>query len=719
MFWCRKESNAYKTYLDFATGKVIPKEVRKRTKAYMKETSLTADDNIISEDPDVALELAKSISRIEATVTIRDTPTVTKKKTPKQSLKLKGMEMLSDAPILAVDTKKAIKANKRDFRSQHQIGGSSEGVGSKPEVLDESKGKTKDINEGASSKPKVPDVSKAITSDQESKNESWGKSKDDDDDDHKNAEEYVRINEELYGDVNVEMKEAEPADKEKVDEEMTDAKKVETEHKEINQEVASSTRNSKTQSSLLLIVPVSVILEPTVLSLIPKIASPATTIPPPIPSFIPQSKQSTPIPTPKTTKATTLTPTVSDSETLFAIHLRISDLEKEVKELKIVDHSTSLLATIKYKVLMAVKEYLGTSLGDALHKVEDTVIEAEDTDMPLNQRDDMGGADEQPDNEAALKQDWFKKSARPPTPNLVWNTRKSVDDGPEQSWLNNLANAKRPPLTFDDLMSTFIDFSAVAMNHLQVSNLTKADLVRPIYNLLKGTCKSYVELEYNMEECYRALSDQLEWNNPEGNQYQKLYKFMEGDFPRLHLNDIKDMLLLVDQNKLNNLDDNVIVHLTLGLHMYTRRIVIQSRVEDLQLGVEDYQKKLNISKPRTRDVDLSCRYPYTILSDRQQVIYKYKLKKKRFIRTKELYKFSDSTHTLVRNTLHQMLKNLMLGYNKVMNRRKWIITNQKHTHIMVKDIDKQLLHTRIMRSLEKFVGGSDYGTDYRLLKRIV
>ncbi|GJV98021.1 hypothetical protein Tco_1549598 [Tanacetum coccineum] len=79
--------------------------------------------------------------------------------------------------------------------------------------------------------------------------------------------------------------------------------------------------------------------------------------------------------------------------------------------------------------------------------------------------------------------------------------------------------------------------------------------------------------------------------------YWKLHKFMEGDFPRLHMNDIEDMLLLVIQNKLNNLDSNVIVHLAVGLRMYTRRIAIQSRVEDLQLGVESYQKKLNISNP--------------------------------------------------------------------------------------------------------------------------
>ncbi|GKD20458.1 hypothetical protein Tco_1222161 [Tanacetum coccineum] len=41
----------------------------------------------------------------------------------------------------------------------------------------------------------------------------------------------------------------------------------------------------------------------------------------------------------------------------------------------------------------------------------------------------------------------------------------------------------------------------------------------PMFNQLKGTCKSCVELEYNMEECFRALTDQLDWTNPEGYDY--------------------------------------------------------------------------------------------------------------------------------------------------------------------------------------------------------
>ncbi|GJT19508.1 hypothetical protein Tco_0878214 [Tanacetum coccineum] len=116
------------------------------------------------------------------------------------------------------------------------------------------------------------------------------------------------------------------------------------------------------------------------------------------------------------------------------------------------------------------------------------------------------------------KNDWYTKSKSDTSPDPEWNEGKSVDDGPEQSWLNDLAKATKPPLTFDELMHTPIDFSAFAMNCLKIDNLTKEHLVGPFYNLLKGTCKSYVELDYTMEECYCALSEQLDWNNPEGHR---------------------------------------------------------------------------------------------------------------------------------------------------------------------------------------------------------
>nr|GEZ28525.1 hypothetical protein [Tanacetum cinerariifolium] len=84
----------------------------------------------------------------------------------------------------------------------------------------------------------------------------------------------------------------------------------------------------------------------------------------------------------------------------------------------------------------------------------------------------------------------------------------------------------------------------------------------------------------------------------------KIYKFKEGDFKRLRLQDIEDMLLLLVQGKLSNLTVDERFAFNVSLRMFTRSIVIQRRVEDLQLGVESYHNRLNLTKPDTYRSDL-------------------------------------------------------------------------------------------------------------------
>ncbi|GJW06286.1 hypothetical protein Tco_1568709 [Tanacetum coccineum] len=73
---------------------------------------------------------------------------------------------------------------------------------------------------------------------------------------------------------------------------------------------------------------------------------------------------------------------------------------------------------------------------------------------------------------------------------------------------------------------------------------------------------------------------------------QKLYTFKEGDFKRLRLQDIEDMLLLLVQQKLTNLTIDERHDLNVALRMYTKHIVIQRRVKDLQLGFRKSTKRI-------------------------------------------------------------------------------------------------------------------------------
>nr|GEU45079.1 hypothetical protein [Tanacetum cinerariifolium] len=242
------------------------------------------------------------------------------------------------------------KAKKKRDTTIHQASGSSKGADSESEVPDEPKGKSIDTSKGTSLKPVVPNVSTTVSS--ESKNESWGDSGDENkqgddedvlksDDDHEQAddvteEEYERINEELYGDVNIRLTDAEPDDEDKGDKKMTNAKTKDAKHVNVNQEGAVvSMLDVNVQHEVpctlpLLFIHVFVISEHNVINP-PKtvIITLATTISSLMSSLFPHLQQLTPIPTPTTTEATTLTTTVPDSKTLSTFHQRITNLEKD------------------------------------------------------------------------------------------------------------------------------------------------------------------------------------------------------------------------------------------------------------------------------------------------------------------------------------------------------------------------------------------------------
>ncbi|GJR94776.1 hypothetical protein Tco_0266950 [Tanacetum coccineum] len=165
-----------------------------------------------------------------------------------------------------------------------------------------------------------------------------------------------------------------------------------------------------------------------------------------------------------------------------------------------------------------------------------------------------------------------------------------------------------------------------------------------------------------------------------------LYRLKKGDFLRLRINDIEDMLLLV------------------------------KRVEDLQLGVESYQKKINVTKPQTTISGIRKRDPYTPYQDPQGFIYVDTLRRNRLMRSDKLYKFSDRTLTGLQTSLDDITKNIQMEY---LPKRRWSTLEKTRANIMIKAIDKQLKERRLMRSLKKFVGGRHYGADLRLLQRTI
>ncbi|GKD91594.1 hypothetical protein Tco_1367101 [Tanacetum coccineum] len=324
------------------------------------------------------------------------------------------------------------------------------------------------------------------------------------------------------------------------------------------------------------------------------------------------------------------------------------------------------------------------------------------------------------------------------------HTTKDLEEPTHQ---DSLAQKEDLQESFNGLMDTPLNFSAFVMNQLKVDTLTPELLTDPTFELMKGSCKSLVELEYLFEEItgtsnglkILSLTEcgvkfQLampnmhsgESHNRGKNDNNSMDLLLTGNLLKmstpnaeslmLRIQDIEDMLLLFVHGKLTNLTIEERLAFNVSLRMFTRSVVIQRRMEDLQLGVESYQKKLNLTKPDTFRSDLKRREAYTTYSNPRGFIYQNKDKKNRLMHIDEIHKFSDGTLNDVRTALNDRLKGIRMEY---LPQTIWRQSDKDKAGAVIQEIDKQLKTRRITRSLEKFIGGRPYEGDFRLLQRTI
>nr|GFB66688.1 hypothetical protein [Tanacetum cinerariifolium] len=117
------------------------------------------------------------------------------------------------------------------------------------------------------------------------------------------------------------------------------------------------------------------------------------------------------------------------------------------------------------------------------------------------------GAEDQPSVQTSQHSEWFSQPRRPPSSNRDWNKTLPTAQGDAQSWISILARQTDARSSFNELLDTPIDFSNFIMNRLNVDTLTPALLAGPTYELMRGSCNSLTELEYHLEEVYKATTD--------------------------------------------------------------------------------------------------------------------------------------------------------------------------------------------------------------------
>nr|GEX27209.1 retrovirus-related Pol polyprotein from transposon TNT 1-94 [Tanacetum cinerariifolium] len=119
----------------------------------------------------------------------------------------------------------------------------------------------------------------------------------------------------------------------------------------------------------------------------------------------------------------------------------------------------------------------------------------------------VSDADDQPIAEASQHPEWFQKQKKPLTPDRAWNKTLPATHKSIQPRISVLAKQADSCSSFNELMDTTMDFSEFLMNQLKVDTLTNEFLVGLTYELMKGSCKSLVELEFFQEEVYKATTD--------------------------------------------------------------------------------------------------------------------------------------------------------------------------------------------------------------------
>nr|GEZ13367.1 hypothetical protein [Tanacetum cinerariifolium] len=314
------------------------------------------------------------------------------------------------------------------------------------------------------------------------------------------------------------------------------------------------------------------------------------------------------------------------------------------------------------------------------------------------------GAEDQPIVQPSQHPEWFSQPRKPPTPDRDWNKSLPAAQRNAQSWISALAKPTDARSSFNELLDTPIDFSNFIMNRLGIDTLTSELLAGPTFELMRGSCNSLTELEYHLEEPLPLIPDN------QGRRVIPFEYFINNDLEYLrggdsnrkyttsvtktkaadygHIKWIEDLVprtmwiqepINYDQHALWGVSHwekkrqqfyGFAVNQESALDVYSKRRIIakailkgypsktlkiccyflyKRRVEDLQLGVESYQKRLNLTKPDTMQY-----LPTTI----------------------------------------------------------WRKGDNDRAVAMIQAIDKMLKTMIIMRSLERFVGGRQYEGDF-------
>ncbi|GJU12196.1 hypothetical protein Tco_1134592 [Tanacetum coccineum] len=315
-------------------------------------------------------------------------------------------------------------------------------------------------------------------------------------------------------------------------------------------------------------------------------------------------------------------------------------------------------------------------------------------------------------------------SSQPQAPqSSAWkksDTRDSPSSSSKPAWViptshipdavNNCANAlattyqaltENPLLEKIGDMRTFMNWYCQKIGKTE---LTQADLEGQAYEVVKPFYLDVVHLQFQMEECHKMLTDQIEWASRSKGSGQalsisKMKAARYHDFglellipEHMWIDDVCTYDISASYGHLNHLPSSDIRMLSTAVKPWTRNLVIRQRVEDFQLGIESYQKQLNLTKPRWDATHFEFKHDYTIIDSPCVVVFPITLD-------------------------YRVKKYKVNRLNSGMDTWFWTDKDVERSKEFIHAIERSLKTRSIFRNLECFVGGRVRDIDYRLLLR--
>nr|GEW02156.1 hypothetical protein [Tanacetum cinerariifolium] len=276
-----------------------------------------------------------------------------------------------------------------------------------------------------------------------------------------------------------------------------------------------------------------------------------------------------------------------------------------------------------------------------------------------------------------LRKGWWKPLSakeRPATPEPTWTIPSSNVSDVENNWANALA--------------------------LTYTKLTQADLEGQAYEVIKAFYPDVINLQFQMKECHKLLTDQVDWTNPEGDQvridvnrplplggppghvtiqsqffFNKDLEYLrhgsKGSSPALSISKMKAAsypdfsleLLVLKQiydspSRRKEVRSHMQILSVFRIKAYSRYgdfenlnlLFLQGHLDhlpDFQFDIKSYQTQLNLTKPGWDAAGYEFKYDYTIIESPRAVVFSVNNNEQKIMRFNEIYKFSDGTLTQI------------------------------------------------------------------------